>query len=223
MSLSAAVAASAALSACGGARQDAKEPSGTFPITVLNASFPTSQALAQKATMTIQVRNDGTRDIPDLAVTVSSFSRVSAQPGLADPSRPVWVVDSGPRGGETAYTNTWALGSLGHGKVRTFVWQVTPVVSGPHTVNYRLAAGLNGKARAELARGGIPQGSFRVNISGDPPQARVDPQTGRVIRAPPFGHRRGPARSTSGGGAGGGYGTEGQSAQQPGSGTGSQP
>ena len=40
----------------------------------------------------------------------AAFAEASEQPGLADPSRPVWVVDDGPTGGTTAYTNTgpWA-------------------------------------------------------------------------------------------------------------------
>ena len=45
------------------------------------------------------------------------------------------------------------------------MWSVTPVVPGTHTVRYRIAAGLNGKAHARLAGGGEPQGSFTVRIS----------------------------------------------------------
>ena len=35
-----------------------------------------------------------------------------------------------------------------------------------HVIHYRVAAGLNGKAKAQLAGGGIPQGSFTVKVSG---------------------------------------------------------
>jgi hypothetical protein len=216
---------------CGGQRQDAHEPSGTFEVSVLRHSFPASQALARQVPMTIEVRNDGTRTIPDLAVTVSSFTTRSQQPGLADPTRPVWIVDQGPIGAETAYTNTWALGSLGPGQKATFVWYVTPVVPGVHTVSYRVAAGLNGKARAELPGGGGPAtGSFRVNVAGAPAQSRVDPSTGRVIATPPLPHA-GPS-APPGYSSGSGYSTSGAnrganpqqpSGQQPGSGTGAQP
>jgi hypothetical protein len=217
------------LAGCGGQRQDVHEPSGMFDVSVLRASFPARQTLAKQVPMTIQVRNDGTRTIPDLAVTVSSFTTRSRQPGLADPTRPVWVVDRGPVGGETAYTNTWALGSVGPGQVRTFVWYVTAVVPGMHTVGYSVAAGLNGKARAELAGGGPPTGVFRVDVKGTPAQSRVDPNTGRVIHTPPFSHAGPRATGYS---SGSGYSTSGAnqganpqqpSGQQPGSGTGAQP
>src|SRR5260370_4436132 len=149
--------------------------------------------------MPIVVRNDGGRTVPDLAVTVNGFTYTRPQPGLADPRRPVWIIDRGPGlqnsqsvegnfspgGAVTAYTNTWALGSLSPGATATFVWHVTAMVPGPHTITYRVAAGLNGKARAQLLGGGIPQGLFQVNISRQAPQSRVDPNTGRVIRSPP--------------------------------------
>jgi hypothetical protein len=245
------------LGACGGTRQDAGEPSGTFPVSIVKASFPSSQALASRATMTIAVRNDGSQKIPDVAVTVNSFEKsirppasvcASASPPtsctLADANRPVWIVNQGPGaqagqrvegnfsngGAVTAYTRTWALGSLAPGATATFTWDVTAVVPGQHTISYQVAAGLNGKARAQDSQGGgIPQGSFNVSVSRQAPQSRVDPNTGRVVRSPPplGGHGRGGAGSSSSGGSGGspssGYGGGGSGSQQPGSGTGSQP
>src|SRR3712207_6765830 len=97
---------------CGGgdARQDADEPSGTWTVEVVEAEFPRSQRLAEPATLRIQVRNTEDRALPNVAVTVEEFSQRSDQAGLADASRPVWIVDDAPRGGTTAYTNTWALG-----------------------------------------------------------------------------------------------------------------
>ena len=77
----------------GGERQDKNEPSGTFPMNVVNADFPKSQSLAKQVPMTISVKNTGTKEIPNLAVTVDSFSTRSQEQGLADPERPVWIVD----------------------------------------------------------------------------------------------------------------------------------
>ena len=71
----------------------------------------------------------------------------------------------------TAYSNTWALGPLKPGAVATFDWAVTAVKAGAHVVNYRVAAGLNGKAKAQLADGQPPTGSFRVTIHNAPAQA----------------------------------------------------
>jgi hypothetical protein len=132
--------------------------------------------------MTIAVKNTDTRTIPDLAVTVDSFSTRSQQPGLADPNRPVWIVDVGPIGGTSAYTNTWTLGSVPPGATRTFTWKVTSVQPGTHTVKYRIAAGLNGKAKAKVDGHDDYQGTFTVDISGKPAQSTVDPDTGKVIR-----------------------------------------
>jgi len=179
--ISAALAATTiAFAGCGGGeRQDENEPSGTFALEVVDATFPKAQSLAARSEMKITVRNgEAEKRVPVVAVTVDSFSKDSTQSGLADPSRPVWVIDQGPVGGDTAYTNTWALGSLDPGETKTFSWKVTPVQSGTHTVKYKVAAGLDGKAKtaSELA------GDFTVAISGEPAQARVDPETGEVER-----------------------------------------
>lgn len=166
----------------GGTRQDANEKAGTYKVDVPSAAFPTSQHLAQSSELSIAVHNADTRPLPDVAVTVDSFTKDSKQPGLADPARPVWIVDAGPLGGDTAYVSTWALGSLAPGATKTFKWKVTPVQSGTYTVRYRVAAGLNGKAKAELASGGIPAGAFTVKIAQKPSAATVDPKTGAIIR-----------------------------------------
>jgi hypothetical protein len=178
------VACAAIAAGCGGddERQDADEPEGTWRVEVVEAEFPRRQKLAQPAEMTITVRNREDRAIPNLAVTVDSFSARSDQPGLADANRPVWIVDDGPRGATTAYTNTWALGRVPPGGTKTFTWRVTPVEPGTHKVSYRVAAGLDGKAKARLDGGRRPEGTFTVRVSEKPSQARVDPETGEVIR-----------------------------------------
>jgi hypothetical protein len=166
----------------GGERQDADEPSGTWTVDVVQADFPRSQRLAKPATLRIRVRNDEDRAIPNVALTVDGFSRRSEQAGLSDPERPVFIVDDGPRGGVTAYTNTWALGRVAPGATKTFEWKVTPVRAGTYRVSYRVAAGLDGKAKAQLRSGNAPEGTFTVRVSREPSQARVDPETGEVVR-----------------------------------------
>jgi hypothetical protein len=164
------------------ARQDADEPSGTWTVDVVEAEFPTAQKLARQETLRIEVRNRDQRPVPNVAVTVEGFSRRSEQPGLADPTRPVWILDDGPRGGTTAYTNTWALGRIPPGGTKTFEWRATPVVPGTHRITYRVSAGLDGKAKARLAGGDVPQGTFDVRIDREPSQSRVDPDSGEVER-----------------------------------------
>jgi hypothetical protein len=171
------------LAGCGGgARQDANEPSGTFDVRVVTASFPTAQHIAAQSRMRISVRNTGSQAIPNVAVTVKGFTRRDTQPGLADPNKPVWIVDRGPVGGDTAYVGTWALGKLGPGATRNFEWRVTPIQPGRYRVRYEVAAGLDGKAKARGTGGGPPSGGFNVFVSGKPPQARVNPATGAVER-----------------------------------------
>jgi hypothetical protein len=166
----------------GGDRQDAGEPSGTYQVAVVRTSFPARQHLAKSERFVIAVRNTGSKTVPNLAVTVDSFATRSQEPGLADPSRAVWIIDDGPRGGDTAYTNTWALGRLTPGQTRRFVWRVTAVQPGTHTVKWQVAAGLNGKAKATLAGNREPSGSITVDVSDKPAQSRVDPKTGQVVR-----------------------------------------
>jgi hypothetical protein len=189
----AAVATTGLAAGCGGGkRQDADEPSGTYKVDVVKASFPSSQQLAKPALMRVTVRNADTRTIPNVVVTISSddpknpgsgFVTRSDQAGLADPSKAVWVVDRGPKGGDTAYVSTWALGPLPAGRSRSFVWHVTAVQPGTHGLRYRVAAGLDGKAKAQTAGGGEAAGAFKVSISDKPSQATVDPATGKVVRS----------------------------------------
>jgi hypothetical protein len=195
-----------ALSSCGGgARQDAGEPSGKYSVDVTTASFPVNQSLAQRAHLIITVHNADSKTIPDVAVTITegdlgtqtqAFAEKLDMPNLAYSSRPVWVVDrgpgpckyschqGGPGGAVTAYANTWALGALKPGGVATFDWTVTAVKPGTHIVKYQVAAGLNGKAEAQLATGQKPTGSFRVTIHNAPAQAYVTDQ-GKIVKLPP--------------------------------------
>lgn len=165
----------------GGERQDADEPEGSFKVEVVDASFPAQQRLAGQSEMVVEVRNADTKRIPNLAVTLRpGFTTRSNRTDLADPNRPVWIVDDGPVGGTTAYTNTWALGPLEAGETKKFVWKVTPVRTGAHEIEWEIAAGLDGRAKAE----GEATGKFNVTISGEPAQATVDPETGEVLKGP---------------------------------------
>ena len=62
------------LAGCGAARQDTTEPSGNFPVQVVNASFPPSQRLAEHTHLVITVRNVGSRPIPNLTVTICNVT-----------------------------------------------------------------------------------------------------------------------------------------------------
>jgi hypothetical protein len=180
-----------ALAGCGGdERQDAGAPSGEFALEVTRASFPARQTLAEPATLRLDVRNPGTRAVPDLAVVVATepkragtaataFGTTAAGDGLADARRPVWVLDEGPEGGRTAYGDTWAFGRLARGAVRSVRFAVTAARPGRYRVTWRVAPALEGSARLESR--GRTQGAFRVTISDAPVRSRVG-RDGRVVR-----------------------------------------
>jgi hypothetical protein len=201
------------LAGCGGgARQDASEPSGKFPVAVSIATFPASQRLAQRTHLVVAVRNAGSQTIPNIAVTIcnvtcaypappgqgtgaAAFAQVLQMPGLANPSRPVWIVDrppgeciagckpgssGAPGGAVTAYSNTWALGALAPGETARFDWAVTAVAPGRHVVAWEVAAGLNGKARAVTSGGSAPHGTFTVLIHRAPTRSYVNDQ-GQIV------------------------------------------
>jgi hypothetical protein len=208
----AAVVAGLVIAACGGgSTQAAGEPKGRFPVAVDTASFPAAQKLAQQSHLVIAVRNAGSKPIPDVAVTIcnvtcaypapagggtsaAAFGADIGQAYLANPSRPLWIVDRPPgpclyscqNGGQgaavTAYDNTWALGRLAPGHTARFDWAVTAVKAGRHVVAWEVAAGLTGNARAVLAGGGLPHGTFTVTVGSKPPQSYVN-NNGQIVTA----------------------------------------
>jgi hypothetical protein len=177
-----------ALAGCGQERQDADAPSGEFGLDVTEASFPAKQRISEPTTLRLEVENTGDRAVPNLAVVVetaakngeapASFAQDGDDPTLADAERPVWILDEGPGGGESAYTNTWAVGPLGEGQSRTVEWKLTAVQPGSYTVAWRLAPSLEGDV--SLA-GGRTEGEFAVTISDRPVPARVN-EEGEVVR-----------------------------------------
>lgn len=202
----------AAGAGCGGSaeRQDADEPAGKFPVEVTAAKFPTTQRLAETSDLIMEIENVGEEAVPDLAVTIYTgdekasepFYIRSDQPGLADPNRPVWILEQGypkvltpdvklgnvdrapPSGAEAAQTDTYSFGELKPGDTKEIIFRVTPVMAGTYTVNYELAAGLDGKAKAVTAGGDPVEGEFVVTITDKPPRARVNDAGGVEIQNP---------------------------------------
>jgi hypothetical protein len=178
-----------AFAGCGGGeRQDENEPEGNFPVQVVRATFPENQKLAKSSDLVVTVRNPGRKTIPNIAVTVNGLEKRKRNPDLADPSRPVFALngvqveiagfpeakDASPRGCDTAYVNTWACGPLKPNEQRTFRWSVTAVQAGHFKVYWKVAAGLDGKAKAVAPGGGPqPRGTFAGTISKKAPTVRV--------------------------------------------------
>ncbi|MBV9534308.1 MAG: hypothetical protein JO321_02740 [Solirubrobacterales bacterium] len=195
--------------ACGSSQTQApSEPKGNFPVAA-RATFPTRQRLAEHTTLVVAVKNTGPKALPDVGVTITdgtpgqpnmgtqvqAFSYRLKMSNVANHSRPVWIIDKppgpcryscqngGPGGAATAFSNTWTLGELRPGKTASFAWHLTAVQPGAFVVNWRVAAGLFGNAKAVTANGGPPSGSFTVRISRKPPQAYVS-NSGKIVTTP---------------------------------------
>lgn len=182
----------------GGAEQDAGEHARTYQLKLSDVAFQQQQSVSKPAALKISVHNPDSRTVPNVAVTIDSFSYVEKYPELAADKRPIWVIERGPGkqpsppvqseavsppgGGQTAYVNTWALGPLAPGATQTFEWSVVPVKAGVHEVHYEVLAGLAGKAKAAPPSGGRAlKGVLTADIAPAPPSRHVDPSTGRVV------------------------------------------
>ena len=163
------IALTLAVGACGGGDpQDENEAEGTYKVDVLSASFPGRQRLAEETTLRITVQNKDDQTIPNLGVTVDGFYQRREDAGLADPSRPIWIVNEAPFNSTSALTNTWTTGPLRAGAKRTLEWKVSALRAGTYNPRYRVNAGLDGKAKAESFDGRPATGSFTVRISRTP-------------------------------------------------------
>jgi hypothetical protein len=213
----------------GGDRQDEDEPEGEFPVEVVSAEFPDEQKLAKDSKMVIVVRNAGSEEIPVISITVEcpgqkgrqgedddrsagsggspsgsgsqggGFNYRTTFPGVADPSRPQFVVNTIPtrtprdydRGRldplerSSAYVSTFPLGKLAPNREATFVWDVTAVRSGPFKICWKVNAGLDGKAKARPFQGTPIAGEFTGTVSDAAPDARIADDGRTVIEEEP--------------------------------------
>jgi hypothetical protein len=204
----AALVAALAITSCGGGQmQDVTEPVGNFPVQVTKASFPNHQHISDQTDLQLAIKNTGDKALPDLAITIytgetkadGSFNIRLDDPNLANPSRPVWILENeypkllGPgvtlnnldrqptAGAAAAQTDTYQFGSVAPGDTTAIDWRVTPAKPGTYTVHYFVAAGLQGNAKAVTADGAPVKGEFVVTISSKPPKTCVT-GSGKVVK-----------------------------------------
>jgi len=84
-------------------------------------------------------------------------------------------------GDDPTYVDTYDLGRLKAGETRRFRWNVTATEAGPYEIRWRVHAGLDGRARAVLAGGGLPSGRFIGVVERAAPSANVDFSDGRTV------------------------------------------
>src|SRR6185295_3210143 len=93
--------------------------------------------------------------------------------------------DSTPVGCGTVYVNTYACGPLKAGDERTLRWTVTAMRTGPFEINWRVAAGLNGKAKAVLEGGdSAPEGTISGTVSNKAAHSEVAADGHTVVNEP---------------------------------------
>ena len=127
------------------------------------------------------------------------FNYQTTFPGVADPSRPQFVVNTIPtrtprnydRGRldplerSSSYVSTFPLGKLAPGREVTFVWDVTAVKAGPYKICWKVNAGLDGKAKAVPHQGTPITGEFTGTVSDVAPDARIAEDGRTVIESEP--------------------------------------
>lgn len=138
-----------AIAGCGGGEtQSAGAPTGTWKVTVLQWKFPERQPLGAPQSFVMRVRNDDTRAIPNLILTISGLKTLVRQAGAASNIRPVWMPKTTEYGIYSPYNSTLAtslsLGPVAPGEVITYATNLTPLRRGQHEVGYRLSPALFG-------------------------------------------------------------------------------
>jgi hypothetical protein len=195
----AAVAVAVLLAACGESSSD-KEPAGNYEVGVTAASFPSLQRLGQTSLLKLSFKNEGEDELPNLVVYFSlagkqgttaslPFGIHEQQTGLANPTRPVWVLaehfpklsDSSENGGATTSDpKTFAFGPLKAGQTTSAVWKLSAVRQGKYTLRYQVGGGLSGEAKTKTASGVDPGGTFVAEISAELPETEVN-DSGEIV------------------------------------------
>jgi hypothetical protein len=197
--------AAATLAACGGgggtADQFANEAPGEYPVEVIGSSFEPRQTIAETYDMRLRVRNSGDETIPAINTTIDlpgqtstlAFAYRTEQEGVAQPQRPVWVLEEGypklagtvGRGGTaTSNRRTFNFGELPPGEVAEMVWRLTAVEPGDFRIRWQMSAGLGLDTSAVDAQGRQPTGILPVSISSKARLTEID-ENGNVVPLDP--------------------------------------
>jgi len=195
------------LAACGASSD--KEPAGHYEVGVSAASFPSLQRLGQTSLLKLSFENEGEKGLPNLVVSFTLAGKPGAtsslpfgiherQAGLANPTRPVWVLaehfpklaGSSEKGGATTSDpKTFSFGPLKAGQTRSAVWKLSAVRQGRYTLRYRVGAGLGSEVEAKTASGVAPGGTFVAEISAQTPNTEVT-DSGEIVEIPAEGAKK---------------------------------
>jgi hypothetical protein len=198
----------AGVASCGGSRQDANEPEGNFPVSIISADFPSKQQLAQTTNLTLAVENTGDKTIPNLAITIFTTSNASTGESTTTTGTATSPGSEGgaPTGDLPSAQGSFSIRSQQEGLAIPFrpVWILNegyPKYEGEAASAGAEAAQTDTYAFGEMppnttkrmvwnvtpvqggtytGDGSVPEGEFVVRISTAPPQTRVD-GSGKVV------------------------------------------
>jgi hypothetical protein len=201
--LAAVAVAAVLLAACGESSSD-KEAGGEYEVGVTAATFPSLQRLGQTSLLKLSFENEGEKEVPNLVVyfTIAGEQGATAslpfavherQVGLANPTRPVWVLAehfpklagasaSDKGGATTSDPKTFRFGPLEPGQKLSAVWKLSAVRQGKYTLRYQVGAGLGSQTKAKTANGVAPGGTFMAEITAQTPDTEVT-DSGEIVEA----------------------------------------
>lgn len=181
--------------------QFANETPGEYSVEIVRAEFKPRQFVARTYDLVIGVRNTGDETVPAMTATIDlpkrdstlAFAYRDPQPQLAQPQRPIWVMESGypklagtvGRGGAgTANRKTFNFGAVPPGETANMVWRATAVEPGFYGLAFEISAGLALDTTAVDAEGQTPAGLLPVRITDRAVLTKVD-KKGNVVPLTP--------------------------------------
>ncbi|HEY1855182.1 MAG TPA: hypothetical protein VGG40_11390, partial [Solirubrobacterales bacterium] len=163
----------------------------------------------QTSLLKLSFKNEGEHEVPNLVVYFTLAGKQGAtawlpfavheqQTGLANPTRPVWVLaehfpklaGSSEKGGATTSDpKTFAFGPLKAGQTTSAVWKLSAVRQGKYTLRYGVGAGLSGEAKAATGSGVATGGTFVAEITSQTPNTEVT-DSGEIVEIPAEGTQK---------------------------------
>jgi hypothetical protein len=125
---------------CGSSDQSPPAPSGApYQVSIL-ASRLNAPYLLIDAPLVLEIRNDGSRAIPDVTVTLDSLR--SGQPTATDMASdtPAFLLVSAPAASATGDPHVFALGRLAPGRTAVLRATLRPLRAGPYEIDYAVSS-----------------------------------------------------------------------------------
>jgi hypothetical protein len=190
------------LASCGDEDSSGEEPDKppVYHVKLTESLIPVNWRVGETYRMFLGFRNAGKNTVPNLAVTVTILGKAGRAsslpfgihdptPGVAQPDRPVWVLEAGypklqgskgPGGASTSNPKTFAFGPLKPGQGKKMEWKLTAVRPGDYGIRYEGAGDIDGESKTYTYDKIPPGGEFGVTIKTALPNTEVT-DSGEVV------------------------------------------